>query len=161
MPLKFVILKPPAHSSATNVHNGCSKRSSATNNLSESGTATQASELQTYYVVFFSYVFVLFVLVLALTPSSDAVSTVFTALSILAESVNPMMPVALVWAQSVAAYHLDKHHAITCLAPVRIPIAGKLHAFVFDKTGTITQDGMDLTAVRPVDAAGASFAAEI
>merc|ERR1712137_1053809 len=40
---------------------------------------------------------------------------------------------------------------ITCLAPPRIPVAGKIHAFVFDKTGTITKEGMDFMHIVPVE----------
>ena len=58
--------------------------------------------------------------------------------------------VAIVWAQAVASRWLKQSEdKLQCLAPTRIPIAGKIHAMVFDKTGTITKDGMDFLSVLP------------
>ena len=83
-------------------------------------------------------------------------TTIFSGLSILSESCNPLMPVAVVWAQSTASYWLrtdvkgfEENAKINTLVPPRIPIAGKSHVIVFDKTGTITKDGMDFMGVVP------------
>ena len=67
-------------------------------------------------------------------------------------ALSPMLPVSLVMGQSVSATRLGKstgEYQIKCLQPGRIPVAGKISTMVFDKTGTITKSGMDLTAVQP------------
>lgn len=85
-------------------------------------------------------------------------TTMLTALSILCESCNPLVPVAIVWAQSVASHWLrtdlkglEENAKIKCLVPPRISVAGKTHVIVFDKTGTITKDGMDFMGVLPAE----------
>mmetsp|Transcript_165532 Transcript_165532/g.293146 ORF Transcript_165532/g.293146 Transcript_165532/m.293146 type:complete len:1415 (+) Transcript_165532:148-4392(+) len=77
--------------------------------------------------------------------------TVYTALCILTQSLNPNLPVSLTLAQTVAASRLGSHCEVKCLNPSRIPIAGKLHVMVLDKTGTITKDGMEFAGLRAVD----------
>lgn len=76
---------------------------------------------------------------------------VYTALCIMTQSLNPNLPVSLTLAQTVAASRLGSHCEVKCLNPSRIPIAGKLHVMVLDKTGTITKDGMEFAGLRAVD----------
>ena len=56
----------------------------------------------------------------------------------------------LVSAQSKCADWLKEDSKVQVLTPPRIPIAAKLTAFVFDKTGTITKGGMDFKKIVPV-----------
>merc|ERR1719148_348147 len=73
-------------------------------------------------------------------------------LNTVAMCLSPMLPVSLVMGQATAASRLTKDHEINCLQPGRIPIAGKISTIVFDKTGTITKDGMDFDGVIGVSA---------
>jgi len=79
----------------------------------------------------------------------------FTALymmcvNTMAQCLSPMLPVSMVMGQSVTASRLQNIHKISVLQPGRIPIAGKIQMMVFDKTGTITKDGMDFAGAAPV-----------
>lgn len=64
------------------------------------------------------------------------------------QTLCPHLPVATIIGQSVATSRLRKDEII-CSVPQRIPVAGKLHCMVFDKTGTITKDGVDLSLICP------------
>merc|ERR1719487_1233569 len=64
-----------------------------------------------------------------------------------------MLPVSMVIGQASASARLKSKLAISCLQPGRIPIAGKISTMVFDKTGTITKEGMDFAAVVNVKSA--------
>merc|ERR1719210_1871431 len=89
-----------------------------------------------------------------MSPLMDLKSWIATYLMVLntiAMCLSPMLPVSMVMGQSVAAARLDKEHKISCLQPGRIPIAGKISPMVFDKTGTITKEGMDFDSVLPVE----------
>ena len=96
------------------------------------------THLNLYYIFFGIFCAVLFVAFLVAVDNNHWTTTVYSALSILCQSVNPMMPVAIVWAQAVASKWLRANEdKLQCLAPARIPIAGKIHAMVFDKTGIV------------------------
>ncbi|CAK0905309.1 unnamed protein product [Prorocentrum cordatum] len=71
-------------------------------------------------------------------------------LNIVAMCLNPMLPVSLAMGQSLAAARLRGRWQINCLQPSRIPVAGSVSTMVFDKTGTITEGGMDLDSVIDV-----------
>merc|ERR1719323_2675069 len=80
----------------------------------------------------------------------DWIAKYMMLLNTVAMCLSPMLPVSLVMGQATAATRLQKDHKINCLQPARIPIAGKISRMVFDKTGTITKDGMDFNSVIPV-----------
>jgi len=82
-----------------------------------------------------------------------------SSLNTAAQCLNPMLPVSMVMGQSVSAMRLQKELKIGVLQLGRIPIAGKISTMVFDKTGTITRDGMDISGVVPI--ADAAFKPEI
>eukprot|EP00929_Paragymnodinium_shiwhaense_P036539 TRINITY_DN19569_c0_g1_i4.p1 TRINITY_DN19569_c0_g1~~TRINITY_DN19569_c0_g1_i4.p1 ORF type:complete len:1292 (-),score=164.98 TRINITY_DN19569_c0_g1_i4:385-4260(-) len=82
----------------------------------------------------------------------------FSSAGFVIQALNPMLPVSLTMGQSVAAQRLEEV-GIMCLSLGRLPIAGKIRTMVFDKTGTITQGGMDLSAARPL--AGKAFDEEV
>jgi len=66
-----------------------------------------------------------------------------------AQAINPLLPVSLAVGQSVSSTRLSEN-GVVCLAPNRIPMAGVIDTCVLDKTGTITQEGMELHSVHPV-----------
>lgn len=113
-------------------------------------------QMLSMYALMFLYVCILFC-VCMIKDQGHWIIAVFTGLCILAQSLNPNMPVSLAFGQSIAATRMDKHCQVKCLAPERIPIAGKVHVMVMDKTGTITKDGMDFEGVRPTSDGGKSF----
>ncbi|GLE00553.1 hypothetical protein PINS_up009310 [Pythium insidiosum] len=62
---------------------------------------------------------------------------------------NPLLPVVITIGQVNAAKRL-KLQSIFCLNPNRITLAGKVRVFCFDKTGTITKQGLDFRGCVPV-----------
>jgi predicted P-type ATPase len=62
---------------------------------------------------------------------------------------NPLLPVVITIGQVNAARRLIRK-SIFCLNPHRITLAGKVRVFCFDKTGTITKQGLDYRSVVPV-----------
>lgn len=84
------------------------------------------------------------------TEMSSFPSKYMMCMNTAAQCLSPMLPVSMVMGQSVTASRLQGTHKISVLQPGRIPIAGKIQVMVFDKTGTITKDGMDFAAVAPV-----------
>merc|ERR1719491_2074214 len=64
-------------------------------------------------------------------------------------TLSPMLPVSMVMGSSVAAQRLE-HNGIHVLQSDRIPIAGKISTMVFDKTGTITKEGMSFSGALDV-----------
>ncbi|TMW57735.1 hypothetical protein Poli38472_014338 [Pythium oligandrum] len=71
---------------------------------------------------------------------------------------NPLLPVVITIGQVNASKRL-KHQGIFCLNPQRITLAGKVRVFCFDKTGTITKQGLDFRGYVPV--VDAAFQAEV
>ncbi len=59
---------------------------------------------------------------------------------------SPLLPVSLKVGQIQSSYRLGEK-GIQCINPRRIAIAGKIRIFCFDKTGTVTYDGMDFWGV--------------
>ncbi|KAF4729851.1 hypothetical protein FOZ62_008146, partial [Perkinsus olseni] len=108
-------------------------------------------QLPIVYGIMFAYAILLSVLYFVLTDMGDWIVTVMQVLVSVLQSLNPMLPVAMVMGQTVAAKRLRNHHKIFCLQPERIPVAGKISVMVFDKTGTITKDGMELSGAVPVE----------
>ncbi|KAF4694463.1 hypothetical protein FOZ60_008041 [Perkinsus olseni] len=107
-------------------------------------------QLPIVYGIMFAYAMLISFLYLGLTNMGNWIVTLLQIFLVLLQSLNPMLPVAMVMGQTVAAKRLRNHHKIFCLQPERIPVAGKISVMVFDKTGTITKDGMELSAVLPV-----------
>lgn len=108
-------------------------------------------QLPKVYMIFCVYMVIL--TVIYLSPLMDLKSWITTYLMVLntiAMCISPMLPVSMVMGQSVTASRLQVTHKIGCLQPGRIPIAGKISTMVFDKTGTITKDGMDFDSVIAV-----------
>ena len=68
----------------------------------------------------------------------------------ISQILNPLLPVALVAGQSVAARRLAAS-GVFCVDPKRIAICGKIKVAAFDKTGTLTKDGLDFAGVLVAD----------
>jgi cation-transporting ATPase 13A3/4/5 len=63
------------------------------------------------------------------------------------QCINPLLPVSFSMGQSMSSSRLGST-GLMCLAPERVPMAGVIDTMVLDKTGTITQEGMELHAVQ-------------
>jgi cation-transporting ATPase 13A3/4/5 len=63
---------------------------------------------------------------------------------------SPLLPVVITVGQVNAAKRLQKL-GVFCLNSQRITLCGKLRVFCFDKTGTITKEGLDFRGCVPID----------
>jgi cation-transporting ATPase 13A3/4/5 len=100
-------------------------------------------QLPWVYLIMFIYVCILFTIVQFFSNTGSWVYGIYIGFTILAQSLNPLMPVSITLGQTVGAEKLKADCDIKCLSPQRLPIAGKVHVMVMDKTGTITKEGMD------------------
>ncbi|KAG6577845.1 Cation-transporting ATPase [Phytophthora cinnamomi] len=66
---------------------------------------------------------------------------------------NPLLPVVMTIGQVNAAKRLQKQD-VFCLNPQRITLCGKVRVFCFDKTGTITKEGLDYRGCVPIGESG-------
>lgn len=66
---------------------------------------------------------------------------------------NPLIPVVFTVGQANAAKRLQRR-GIFCLDPQRVALGGKVRVFAFDKTGTITKQGLDFRGCVPVGRRG-------
>ncbi|KAG2763661.1 hypothetical protein JG687_00002421 [Phytophthora cactorum] len=66
---------------------------------------------------------------------------------------NPLLPVVMTIGQVNAAKRLQKQD-VFCLNPQRITLCGKVRVFCFDKTGTITKEGLDYRGCVPIGHSG-------
>ena len=81
-----------------------------------------------------------------LRPPHHLLTISLTISLTLSQILNPLLPVALVAGQSVAARRLAAS-GVFCVDPKRIAICGKIKVAAFDKTGTLTKDGLDFAGV--------------
>jgi cation-transporting ATPase 13A3/4/5 len=107
-------------------------------------------QLPYVYMCLLGYVAILVIIYAFFIDIGSWVGTILIVINTCAMTMNPMLPVSMVIGQASASARLKSKLAINCLQPGRIPIAGKISTMVFDKTGTITKEGMDFTAVIPV-----------
>ncbi|KAG2378060.1 hypothetical protein C9374_008682 [Naegleria lovaniensis] len=75
---------------------------------------------------------------------------VLRALDVITITVPPALPVAMTTGMSFAVARLKKSK-IFCISPQRVNVAGMIKLMCFDKTGTITTEGLDLYGVRPME----------
>ena len=77
--------------------------------------------------------------------AKDIVLEVFDLITIV---VPPALPAAMTIGVVIAQQRLGKKN-IFCISPRTINVAGSTDCVCFDKTGTITEDGMDMWGVIP------------
>lgn len=73
---------------------------------------------------------------------------------------NPLLPVVITIGQVNAAKRLQQKD-VFCLNPQRITLCGKVRVFCFDKTGTITKEGLDFRGCVPVAPGATEFLPEV
>ena len=74
----------------------------------------------------------------------------FYGMTMISQILSPILPAVLVIGQSISAGRLASKQ-ITCIDLARITMAGKVKVFCFDKTGTMTNEGLDFIGVMEVD----------
>ena len=110
-------------------------------------------EFPLYFFVLFCYAMLCFWLSVYFVDANGSYSFwvakwtygIFTCSQVL----SPMLPIALVVGENMAAKRL-KAHGIFCMNAKRIAIAGKIRVFCFDKTGTLTRAGLDFLGVQEI-----------
>lgn len=75
---------------------------------------------------------------------------ILRALDVITITVPPALPVAMTTGMSFAVARLKKTK-IFCISPNRVNVAGMIKLMCFDKTGTITTEGLDLYGVHPLE----------
>ena len=78
------------------------------------------------------------------------------ALDLITIVVPPALPATLSIGTNFALSRLKKKQ-IFCISPQRVNVGGKLDVICFDKTGTITEDGLDVLGVRVVNQTAMKF----
>ena len=72
---------------------------------------------------------------------------IFLFFDLITTSIPPALPSCLTVSTLYAISRLQKK-SIFCISPLRINVAGRVKSMVFDKTGTITEDGMNLVGME-------------
>eukprot|EP00921_Rhytidocystis_pertsovi_P007149 GHVQ01012031.1.p1 GENE.GHVQ01012031.1~~GHVQ01012031.1.p1 ORF type:complete len:1750 (+),score=231.79 GHVQ01012031.1:911-6160(+) len=67
----------------------------------------------------------------------------------LSQIISPLIPAMFIWGESKAAQRLKSKQTF-CVNLHRIVVAGKIKIFCFDKTGTITLEGLDFYGVQTI-----------
>jgi len=96
-------------------------------------------------------------MVIAEESVHDIIFEVFDLITIV---VPPALPAAMTIGIVLANQRLIPKN-IFCISPRTINVAGSVDCTCFDKTGTITEDGMDMWGVLPVQTGLASLLAEV
>jgi cation-transporting ATPase 13A3/4/5 len=107
-------------------------------------------QLPTVYALLFVYMLILVFIYVCYVDVGGWVATYLLVVNTCAMCLNPMLPVSMIMGQAASAGRLKRELKINCLQPGRIAVAGKISNMVFDKTGTITKEGMDFSGVVPV-----------
>ena len=71
------------------------------------------------------------------------------SLDLLTICVPPALPAAMTCGVVFSISRLKKEK-ICCISPNRVNVAGRVTTFVFDKTGTITEDGLSVMGSRSI-----------
>ncbi|TPX30096.1 hypothetical protein SmJEL517_g06259 [Synchytrium microbalum] len=81
---------------------------------------------------------------------ASSVDAWFYGMFTVSQVLSPLLPAVLVIGQSVASERLRKDGIIvTDLA--RITLGGKVKIMAWDKTGTLTREGLDFLGIQPID----------
>lgn len=87
---------------------------------------------------------------------ADPVNSWFYGMFTISQVLSPLLPAVLIIGQSISAKRLASK-GIMCVDFSRITLAGKVKVFCFDKTGTMTKEGLDFIGVHEVDLNTNSF----
>merc|ERR1719309_1788051 len=87
-------------------------------------------------------------------------AVVFEVFDLITIVVPPALPAAMTIGIVLANQRLLPKN-IFCIAPRTINVAGSVDCTCFDKTGTITEDGMDMWGVLPVQTGLTSLLADV
>lgn len=107
-------------------------------------------QLPFVYLIMFIYVCCLFTMIQFKAHTGSWIFSIYIGFTILAQSLNPLLPVSITLGQTIGSERLKESEGIKCLSPQRLPIAGKVHVMVMDKTGTITKEGMDFRGAHVI-----------
>eukprot|EP00921_Rhytidocystis_pertsovi_P007168 GHVQ01012052.1.p1 GENE.GHVQ01012052.1~~GHVQ01012052.1.p1 ORF type:complete len:1089 (+),score=154.81 GHVQ01012052.1:1725-4991(+) len=67
----------------------------------------------------------------------------------ISQVISPLIPALFIWGEAKAARRLKEKQTF-CVDLHRIMVAGKVKIFCFDKTGTITREGLDFYGVQSI-----------
>ena len=62
-------------------------------------------------------------------------------------AVPPTLPAAMTIGTTFSLYRLKKK-GIYCISPPRVNVSGRVNVMVLDKTGTLTEDGLQVCGFR-------------
>ncbi|CAB9522557.1 Probable cation-transporting ATPase 13A4 [Seminavis robusta] len=96
------------------------------------------------------YAIVGFCIVIALVGDEGAVVGFFYGIYVVASAIPPLLPTTFTVSVGVSDLRLAKKR-IACANSESILIAGKVSLCFFDKTGTITKQGLDFQSAKPAD----------
>ena len=102
--------------------------------------------------------------ILQLQNGSDIptwITSVDTFVWSLSQLLSPAIPLALIVGQISSTNRLREHNAIKVKDPKRIAMAGKVQTMCFDKTGTITKDGLDFIGVHSRGSKSEAFVSDV
>lgn len=86
---------------------------------------------------------------LMIMAGTTTLNLIDRSLDLLTICVPPALPAAMTCGV-VFAIHRLKKQKIYCISPNRVNVAGRVTTFVFDKTGTITEDSLSVMGSRSV-----------
>ncbi len=117
-------------------------------------------EFTAVFGIMFIFGILLLVVVLILfeingSPKSPVIQFA-TGIFTISQVLSPLLPLALVVGEVAATTRLSALD-VFCINPKRIAIAGKVRVCAFDKTGTITKEGLDFRGVRPISSVQNKF----
>lgn len=84
---------------------------------------------------------------LMIAAGTDIGNLIDRSLDLLTICVPPALPAAMTCGVVFSIQRLKKHK-IFCISPTRVNVAGRVTTFVFDKTGTITEDSLSVLGCR-------------
>jgi len=108
-------------------------------------------EYRVCFLMLLAYGIFLFSLVIIIKKANGSnshwVLQWMTGVFSISQMLSPLMPLTLIVGQAASSERLASANDIFCVNPKRIGICGKVRVCCFDKTGTITNEGLDFTGV--------------
>uniref|UniRef100_H2YT62 Cation-transporting ATPase n=1 Tax=Ciona savignyi TaxID=51511 RepID=H2YT62_CIOSA len=90
----------------------------------------------------------IYTVVIQTISGETAAEIALNAIDLITISVPPALPLAMTIGIIYAQLRLKKQK-IHCISPQRINVSGQIDVVAFDKTGTMTEDGLDLSHIVP------------